>query len=407
MGSKDFKIRTRSFPIMIDVPVSTDADVGTGVILAAYGGGLQLSSNVTEWIASQSSTSRKNRFSNRCMHRRITDLNQYQGPIVFDRNSRVSPTLHSVHNEYLGTIAAGSVIATDAAKTAIGGHFGFDLLANDGQSFMDQNFDRMRPDLTELSVPNFLLDWRQMFDLLKVWNSRKSILKNVAGVNLNYQYGWRPTIADVGSMVASIFSLKQKLENWRRQLGRNVRRRVTVLSTNVSKSATQPYFSGGGSLDWSARLTRQVQAFIVYKPIAIPELTNLELVLRGYLDILGFELNPAIIWDKIPFSFVVDWFLGIGPYLERLKLDTLELPIQLLDSYLQCKEVLSVDSKLTIFESEMNPVVNFPGANHKEEYFHRWQFAPGLSIASNLGWKQPSRNQIGLGLSLLISNAWK
>ncbi len=39
--------------------------------------------------------------------------------------------------------------------------------------------------------------------------------------------------------------------------------------------------------------------------------------LLATLDALGVNLNPAIIWNAIPWSFVVDWVLGVGQYLSK------------------------------------------------------------------------------------------
>jgi hypothetical protein len=46
--------------------------------------------------------------------------------------------------------------------------------------------------------------------------------------------------------------------------------------------------------------------------------------LLGQLDSLGINLNPAIIWNAIPWTFVVDWVLGVGPYLDSLKSENMK-----------------------------------------------------------------------------------
>lgn len=42
--------------------------------------------------------------------------------------------------------------------------------------------------------------------------------------------------------------------------------------------------------------------------------------LLSILDGLGVNVNPAIIWNAIPWSFVVDWVAGVSRYLDRQKL---------------------------------------------------------------------------------------
>jgi len=46
--------------------------------------------------------------------------------------------------------------------------------------------------------------------------------------------------------------------------------------------------------------------------------------LLGLLDAFGINLNPATIWRAIPFSFVIDWVVNVGRWLDRLKLRNME-----------------------------------------------------------------------------------
>lgn len=46
--------------------------------------------------------------------------------------------------------------------------------------------------------------------------------------------------------------------------------------------------------------------------------------LLGFLDLLGVNLNPQIIWNAIPWSFVVDWVVGIGSILNNFAVRNLE-----------------------------------------------------------------------------------
>lgn len=43
-----------------------------------------------------------------------------------------------------------------------------------------------------------------------------------------------------------------------------------------------------------------------------------------YLDSLGVNYNPAIIWNAVKWSFLVDWVVGIGRYLDSLKRANME-----------------------------------------------------------------------------------
>jgi hypothetical protein len=37
------------------------------------------------------------------------------------------------------------------------------------------------------------------------------------------------------------------------------------------------------------------------------------------MDTLGFQLNAGILWEAIPYSFVVDWFVSVSKLLQRFR----------------------------------------------------------------------------------------
>lgn len=41
--------------------------------------------------------------------------------------------------------------------------------------------------------------------------------------------------------------------------------------------------------------------------------------LLGFLDSLGVNINPAIIWNAIPWSFAIDWVIGVNRWLDQFK----------------------------------------------------------------------------------------
>jgi len=51
--------------------------------------------------------------------------------------------------------------------------------------------------------------------------------------------------------------------------------------------------------------------------------------MKYLLTQLGAELNPAIAWNAIPFSFVLDWFYPIGAFLDKYKIPLIDMSITL------------------------------------------------------------------------------
>jgi hypothetical protein len=51
--------------------------------------------------------------------------------------------------------------------------------------------------------------------------------------------------------------------------------------------------------------------------------------LLGLLDMVGINLNPAIIWNAIPWSFVIDWVAGVSQWLNDRRVMNMEPQINI------------------------------------------------------------------------------
>jgi hypothetical protein len=49
----------------------------------------------------------------------------------------------------------------------------------------------------------------------------------------------------------------------------------------------------------------------------------------GLLDSFGVNLNPAIIWNAIPWSFVIDWVISVSKWLDQFKVQNMEPKINI------------------------------------------------------------------------------
>lgn len=130
-----------------------------------------------------------------------------------------------------------------------------------------------------------------------------SQLKTHASNYLAVNYGVLPTISDLEE-IFSYFKNKAPRDRDGRKL---------VYSSDIKTSRL-------GSVEF--RKERRIK-------IAVdPTDTGVNSLLEG-LENLGFGLNFTNIWDLIPYSFVIDWFVDVGSLLERIdtNLRILRLPI--------------------------------------------------------------------------------
>lgn len=49
----------------------------------------------------------------------------------------------------------------------------------------------------------------------------------------------------------------------------------------------------------------------------------------AFLDSIGVNLNPSIIWNAIPWTFVVDWVVGIGRWLDSMRVGNMDPQINI------------------------------------------------------------------------------
>lgn len=133
-------------------------------------------------------------------------------------------------------------------------------------------------------------------------NGGPSRSKTLAQNWLELQYGWKPLLSDIDGSLKAIHKF-----NYGGYVIQQARASATSTSTVVSNV-----------LDWGAfpcgKRTIRTRSTTKY---------GLRFVLDDHLQALlaqtGFSNPLNLAWEVLPFSFVVDWFLPIGPYLEALQ----------------------------------------------------------------------------------------
>lgn len=148
------------------------------------------------------------------------------------------------------------------------------------------------------------LDPKGLARALGVKPKSKTKAKDSAGMWLEYTFGWVPLITDIGTAVDV---LQGPAPNPVVKGRGTVYAEVPFAEYNSRVSSTR-YNLNEGTL--STRIRCQYVARIL--------IDNPDLYLANQL---GF-VNPAqVLWDAVPFSFVVDWFLPVNRFLGNLSYD--------------------------------------------------------------------------------------
>lgn len=166
----------------------------------------------------------------------------------------------------------------------------------------------------------------------RAWSPKKRI--KVAAENwLNTQYGWLPFIRDL----RNFYKAWKVMDDWYNQLVRDngqwVRRRGTVTKytkkevvwESSSQHMSHPNLSGHPAwypygTQGSSRLVRYTQLKVWFEAAFryyVPDIGSVKFKRRAIQHLFGANVTPLVVWELIPWSWLVDWYAKVGELLLR------------------------------------------------------------------------------------------
>jgi hypothetical protein len=133
-------------------------------------------------------------------------------------------------------------------------------------------------------------------------SSFKAASKTASARWLEVRYGWLPLIYDVQGALKALGAVRKP---------RFTARGFANSSKSLITNGTAYYFGISGlGINWALtqNLEKRVRAFILYEVDA-----------RSFISQkLGLLQLPSSAWELVPWSFVIDWFVDIGSWLDSL-----------------------------------------------------------------------------------------
>jgi hypothetical protein len=196
----------------------------------------------------------------------------------------------------------------------------------------------MKPSLSSgFSLTNFLAELVEIKTMFRLFSRSKSLISNAASAHLNWEFGWKLFIQDLYEIVDKLLNWKVTLERYKSKQGLVLVRHFKKVLEDGSDVTTE-----SSTLSYHTYTTKRRSKVVFHATMrytyVCPQLDSMFAEVKAILDVFGLKLNGSIIWEAIPFSFVVDWFLGVGDYLASKETDHLESKVTILDYCCSLKE---------------------------------------------------------------------
>ena len=193
------------------------------------------------------------------------------------------------------------------------------------------------PITPEASLGAFLGELREGLPALMGLNAMRhgaSVYKGLGSEYLNVQFGWKPFISEIKAIMRVVSNSTRRLSQLQRDSGRVVRRKFWEHPvTSIDFSSQQMYpsplmgmsssqfvtlFGAAASTEPASLITRLetklgfAGAMTYYTDVGNGVLDNMVEFQRKADAFLGATLNPTVLWELAPWSWLIDWISNIG-----------------------------------------------------------------------------------------------
>lgn len=243
--------------------------------------------------------------------------------------------------------------------------------------------------------------------------SMREIARRAADLNLQYRFNFAPLLSDLKGIFKAFKSYKADLHRQVEAAAR-VRTRhykMAIPSNADNETETSPHQAATFYYVSAEHSARECQVDVVsHRTISYePAKFHVEMqfyylysnwqrdhvVLLALMDELGVNFNPQIIWNAIPWSFVVDWVVNVGSFLKKYGMTNLE-PVMVIQ-----RSLWSIHRRRHVATS-----VDYAGWNGipcSSVYDEAYRRQPYEMTSTSIQSSGLSLDEIVLGGSLLLS----
>lgn len=182
------------------------------------------------------------------------------------------------------------------------------------------------PSRAIVSLPNLLYELREIPRYLFDRFTGRAAMRTKKGNNSIAEgaFHWENLYRDFAELVDFSKQIEERCEELRRLAsGKGLRRSRTTWKESSSIIQPQGFQSSGGVF---ASGSRHYESYseqwvsITWRPTGVPDFGNAaEMRSLAAQLIHGWRISPATIWEALPWSWLSDYFIDIGGYLEATR----------------------------------------------------------------------------------------
>jgi hypothetical protein len=207
----------------------------------------------------------------------------------------------------------------------------------DYSSLESKGYAKFRPGKPEANFGQFLgeLSMIPTIPLRQILKARNHLdrFRGMGGEYLNVQFGWLPFVKDLQDMYKLTMNLDKRLAQLRRDNGRSVRRRGSVYVAPVGSTVVNTTTSTGGymypsyttasyftlNMQRTVYTTDETKAWFSARfRYFVRDIGSLRWENRAVAALFGLNPTPSLLWELLPFSWLIDWAVNVGDVLSNM-----------------------------------------------------------------------------------------
>jgi hypothetical protein len=201
----------------------------------------------------------------------------------------------------------------------------------DGSGLAAAAYNRMKPAQPSFQALNAIYELRELPEMLRARFLSQG-LKSIPNYWLALQFGWKPLLNDIRNFIKTHMNAQKRLKQLLRDNGKPVQRRITMVDEIYNQATADgtnygaflpllvtQFYSGVPRYRATNYSRNRVWASARFRYWLPPGPRDISWTRNMMARIYGLNPAPSVVYNAIPWSWLVDWFTSLGDLIENLE----------------------------------------------------------------------------------------